>query len=89
MPRYENPNFPELDAELQDVWEAFLKELAEVYETDIQPSALNMSWNLVRSRIIDAIRVTAHQRFSDWYGKGKRRNSEPAVGADSAGGMRS
>jgi hypothetical protein len=73
MPQCENPKLPELDAELQLVWEAFVDKLAENTGTDVEPGVLTIRWDMVKKQLQDAMRVAAHERFIHWYGTDKRR----------------
>jgi len=76
MPAYENPSFPELDAELQRNWEAFINNVAGASGVDLQPVIVQVQWDVVRMQLQTAIRITAHQRFIKWYGTGERRLNE-------------
>jgi len=73
MPLHGNPSFPELDKQLQHIWEAFVEILSEVSGTDVQPSVLEMSWDMVRKKLQGGMRISAYKRFAKWYGGETRR----------------
>ena len=76
IPSHGNASFPELETELQKIYNVIVAKINEVDGTNVQAGALDFRWDVARNQIHSGIRVTAYSRYYKWLGK---ENGRPGI----------